>query len=576
MTYVAPVDKTMYLLRSVVEYERVCSTGRYSSASLEMCEAILVEAARLAEQVLVPLNRVGDQCPAELANGIVRCPPGFSDGYRAIADGGWVGVSAPVEFGGMGLPVTLQMAVGEFLSSSGLSLALNPLMTQGQIEALTRHGNDWVRKTFLPKLISGHWTGTMNLTEPQAGSDVGALRCKAVDKGDGTYAITGQKCFISWGDHDLAENICHLVLARRPEAPEGSAGISMFMVPKFLPAQDGSPGTANRLRPLSLEKKLGMHGSPTAVMAFEGATGWLVGKPEKGLSAMFTMMNNARLGVAIQGLGAAEAAVQMSVDFALSRVQGRSGITNGHGTIVDHADVRRMIMRMKVMTDVARALCLDTAVSLDMASATCDREWVDRAAFLTPIAKAFCTEVGCEVADLGIQVHGGAGYVEETGIAQLWRDVRVTRIYEGTNGIQAMDLVGRKLADQGATARNILQEISRIVDDAGNHDGKDLAEVTRALGEAVRAVSECTESMVRNSRSVDRHAGATSYLRALALTLGGSYLLRGVCSGISPGTVAAQAVHYARRILPEVPLLARVAAIGSDDLYRLSARDLAG
>ncbi len=580
MTYRAPVESILFLLRSVLDYREVSATERFRDASDDACAAILGEAAKLSETELAPLNRTGDRQPPELENGVVRCPPGFLEAYRAIADGGWVGISAAPDYGGMGLPVTLQMAVGEMMSSACLALALNPLMTQGQIGALERHGDEPQRRLYLPHLISGAWTGTMNLTEPQAGSDVGALRCRAEPNEDGSHAITGQKSFISWGDHDLAENICHLVLARLPGSPAGTRGISMFIVPKFLPDPNGRPGVRNALGPVSLEKKLGMHGSPTAAMHFDGATGWLVGEPGRGLAAMFTMMNHARLGVAAQGVGVAESATQAATAYALERVQGRSGIEGGSGTILDHADVRRMILQMMTLTRAARAICLDTAISLDMAEATGAESWAARAAFLTPVAKGFCTDAGSEVADLGIQVHGGAGYIEETGVAQYWRDVRVTRIYEGTNGIQAGDLVGRKLDDGGRAARSLLNEVAGTVAVArkmsSGTDAGGLERSARALETAMRAVAVATSRLAAQVHGSHRGAGAAAYLRSVALTLGGHYLLKGALSDLASATDRRLAESFCARLLPEAAMLAEVAGSGSRDLYALSPAELAG
>ncbi|MGR3585140.1 MAG: acyl-CoA dehydrogenase family protein, partial [Pseudooceanicola nanhaiensis] len=346
MPYQAPVSEFRYILDHVVGMDQVAATERFAEATPETVEAILTEAGRLCQDVIAPLNRNGDLDPARLENGVVRTSKGFAEGYKAIAEGGWVGISAPAEFGGMGLPHTLTTVFNDMISAACLSLGLNPLLTQGQIEALEAHAPDWMKQMYLPRLISGEWTGTMNLTEPQAGSDVGALRSKAEPNGDGSYAVTGQKIYISWGDHDFGGNVCHLVLARLPDGAPGTRGISLFMVPKYLPNEDGSLGEANTLKVVSLEHKLGLHGSPTCVMQFDGAKGWLVGEAHKGMAAMFTMMNNARLGVGVQGIGAADGAYQHALAYALDRKQGKTPV-EGTGTIVDHADVRRMLLTMK-------------------------------------------------------------------------------------------------------------------------------------------------------------------------------------------------------------------------------------
>ncbi|MBZ0122713.1 MAG: acyl-CoA dehydrogenase, partial [Roseovarius sp.] len=420
MPYRAPADEFRFLLRHVVGFDQVAATDRFAEATPDTVQAILTEAGRMCEDVLAPLQRQGDLHPARLENGVVRTSPGFADGYRAIADGGWVSIAASPENGGMGLPMALTTAVNEMMSSACLSLQLAPLMTQGQIEALEHHASEEIRRTYLPKLISGQWAGTMNLTEPQAGSDVGALGTRAEPNADGGYAISGQKIFISWGDNDFTENVCHLVLARLPGAVAGTKGISLFLVPKFIPDNTGAPGRRNGVNVVSLEHKMGLHGSPTAVMEYDRATGWLVGGEHDGMRAMFTMMNNARLGVGVQGIGVAEGAFQHALAHATERRQGRSPLPDDKatGAIVDHADVRRMLATMKAETLAARAIALATAVAIDMARATGGAAHAARAAFLTPIAKAFGTRTGIRVADTGVQVHGGMGYIEETGAAQ--------------------------------------------------------------------------------------------------------------------------------------------------------------
>ena len=400
MPFLAPVDEFRFLFDQVVDLAQVTATDRFAEATDDLTSAILLEAGKLSEDILAPLQRPGDLHPARLENGVVRTSPGFAEGYRAIAQGGWIGISADPEHGGMGLPMTVTTAVNEMMSAACLSLQLAPLMSQGQIEALEHHASDAIKELYLPKLISGEWSGTMNLTEPQAGSDVGALTSKADDNGDGTYAVTGQKIYISWGDNDFTENVCHLVLARLPGAPSGTKGISLFLVPRNLPDENGHAGVANALKVVSLEHKMGLHGSPTCVMQYDGATGWLVGAQGGGMAAMFTMMNNARLGVGGQGVGAAEGAYQHALAYALDRKQGK---TQGpSGAIIDHADVRRMLLSMKADIFAARAIALSCAVAIDMTTATQDAEWKARAAFLTPIAKCFGTEVGMDVAHQGV------------------------------------------------------------------------------------------------------------------------------------------------------------------------------
>ena len=373
MSFTSPVAEIRFLLDQVLGYDRLSETETFAEAGSDVTDAILGEVGRLCDGVLAPLNRNGDLTPARLENGVVRSSPGFKDGYKAIADGGWLGIAATPAYGGMGLPQTLNTAMNEMMSGACLALQLCPLLSQGQIEALEHHASDAIKDLYLPKLISGEWTGTMNLTEPQAGSDVGALRTKAVDNGDGSFAITGQKIFITWGDHDVADNVCHLVLARLPDGAPGTRGISLFMVPKLIPDAAGNPGERNSLRVVSLEHKLGIHGSPTCVMSFEGATGWMVGKPNGGMAAMFTMMNNARLGVGAQGIGVAEAAYQHALAYARDRKQGRTPL--GDGAIIDHADVRRMLAVMKAEIFAARAIALDCGLAIDMGKATARDSW---------------------------------------------------------------------------------------------------------------------------------------------------------------------------------------------------------
>ncbi len=570
MPYRAPSDDFIFMFDHVVNQHQVRQTERFGEATDDLTRAILTEAAKLSDDVMAPLQRNGDLTPAKLENGVVRTSPGFADGWKAIAEGGWIGMSADPAHGGMGLPMSLTTAVNDMMAGACLSLQLAPLMSQGQIEAIEHHASDAIKALYLPKLISGEWTGTMNLTEPQAGSDVGALSTRAEDNGDGSYAISGQKIFISWGDHDVASNVCHLVLARLPGAPNGTKGISLFLVPKYLPDADGNPGKRNGVNVVSLEHKLGLHGSPTAVMQFDAATGWLVGPEQGGMAAMFTMMNNARLGVGGQGIGTAEAAYQHALGYALDRKQGRSPVAGGTGTILDHADVRRMLMTMKADIFAARAIALSCAVAIDMAHATGDSDWSARAALLTPITKAFGTDTGIAVAEMGVQVHGGMGFIEETGAAQFSRDVRVTAIYEGTNGIQAMDLVARKMMDGGEAANRLMDEIEADAEAARAH----LPELAEPVWQACESLRETTEWLTAQSDLNTRFAGAVPYLRAFARVLGGHYHLRAAMADPS-GARAKLARFYIRALLPEHAGLLAHTQTGADDLYALSADELA-
>ncbi|MFY2823719.1 acyl-CoA dehydrogenase [Ruegeria sp. MALMAid1280] len=566
MPYRAPISDYELLFRHVVGFDQIAATEKFSEASEDVVGAILTEAGKMCEEVMAPLQRPGDLQPARLENGVLRTSPGYADGWKAIAEGGWIGMSGDPEHGGMGLPMTLTTAVNEMMSAACLSLQLAPLMTQGQIEALEHHASDELKALYLPKMMSGEWAGTMNLTEAQAGSDVGALSSKAEANGDGTYSVTGQKIFISWGDNDFTENVCHLVLARLPDGVPGTKGISLFLVPKYLPDENGNPGVANDLKVVSVEHKMGLHGSPTCVMQYDGAKGWLVGKEHGGMAAMFTMMNNARLGVGGQGVGAAEGAYQHALAYALERKQGRTP----SGTIIDHADVRRMLMTMRADTFAARAIMLANAAAIDMGNATGDAEWSARAALLTPICKAFGTETGMRVSETGVQVHGGMGFIEETGAAQYYRDVRVTAIYEGTNGIQAMDLVARKMMDGGEAASRLLDEIEDHAEEAR----ATMPDLAGPVWEATESLRETTEWIVAQSDMNTRFAGAVPYLHAFARVLGAHYHLKAALAEPN-GSRFKLARYYINALLPEYAGLLAQAQNGAGDLYALSAEELA-
>jgi len=564
MPYQSPVQEMRFLLDKVAGFEAVRATDRFAEATPDMVEAILTEAGKMCDEVLAPLQRAGDLHPAMLDNGVVRTPPGFAEGYRAIAEGGWIGMSAHPDNGGLGLPMTLTNAVNDMMCGACLALQMNPLMTQGQIEALEHHADTEIKAIYLPKLISGDWCGTMNLTEPQAGSDVGALRTRAEPNGDGTYALTGQKIYITWADNDFTENVCHLALARLPDAPKGTRGISLFMVPRRIPDKDGNPGARNSLRVVSLEHKMGLHGSPTAVMDYDGATGWLVGEPQGGMAAMFTMMNNARLGVGTHGIGVAEGAYQQALAHAKDRKQGKTG---GTGAIVEHPDVRRMLATMKADTFAARALAFANAVAIDLGTATDDPAWQARAALLTPITKTFGTETGIRVAELGVQVHGGMGYIEETGAAQYCRDVRVSAIYEGTNGIQAIDLVGRKMSDGGEAAIAMIDEICEGADAAKGA----LPDLARDVYEAAETLRESVEWLGAREMD-DRLAGAVPFLMGFARVLGGHYHLSAARHGDDGHARLAR--FYITRLLPEHAAHLAEARAGAADLMSLTLDDL--
>ncbi len=562
MTYRAQVEDIRFVFDHVAGFGQLRGTEKYAETGEDLTDAVLEGMGKLCEEVIYPTQRDGDLNPAVLENGVVRTSPGFKEAFAAIAEGGWVAVSGPEEYGGMGLPLALTTAFNEMMTSSNMALGLCPLLTQGQCEALEHHASDEIKALYLPKLISGEWTGTMNLTEPQAGSDVGALKSKAVPNGDGTYAITGQKIFITWGDHDFGGNVCHLVLARLPDGVAGTKGISLFMVPKYIPDADGNPGVANDLKVVSLEHKMGIHGSPTAVMQFDGAKGWLVGEPHKGMAAMFTMMNNARLGVGAQGVGAAEGAYQKALEYAKERQQ--------FGPIVNHADVRRMLLSMKADTFAARSIVMSCAVALDMAAATGAENWKARAALLTPIAKAFATDVGIDVAEQGVQVHGGMGFIEETGAAQFSRDVRITAIYEGTNGIQAMDLVGRKMMDGGEAANELIDEIEAHAETARAA----MPELAEPVWQACESLREAVEWLVSQTDMNTRFAGSVPFTRAFARVLGGHCHLKAAMAEGGEGARSKLARFYIRRLLPEHESLLVYAMAGADDLYSFSLDEM--
>lgn len=491
--YKAPVKDMNFVLEHIADMPGLAQLPGFEDASSDMVAAILDEAGRVASEVLSPLNVVGDETGVQLQGNEVPTPTGFKEAYQAFAEGGWGSLQFDPEYGGQGLPYSLSIPVMEMWQSANMSWGLCPLLSQGAVEAIDASASDLLKQAYLPRMISGEWTGTMNLTEPNAGSDLSVVRSKAVPDGD-HYLIKGQKIFITWGEHDMAENIVHLVLARLPGADPGVRGISLFLVPKFLVNDDGSLGERNDCAAVSLEHKLGIHASPTCVMSFgdnAGAIGYLIGEEGKGLACMFKMMNNARLAVGLQGVAISERAYQHALEYAGERTQGRAVGFDEAGAILRHADVRRMLLTMKVLTEAGRAITYDACASLDRAHRSSEvstkKQQAARAALLTPIVKGWCTEVSQEVTSLGVQVHGGMGFIEETGAAQHFRDARILPIYEGTNGIQALDLVGRKILFDGGEALNaLLDEMRQVVVDsdsskAHKQDGERLAEAISAL-----------------------------------------------------------------------------------------------
>ncbi|GMV61205.1 MAG: acyl-CoA dehydrogenase [Parvibaculum sp.] len=579
MTYRPPVRDMAYLLNEVAGLKHLLGAGPFADVSADLVEAVMEEGAKLAAEVLAPLNRSGDAEGAKLKNDGVSVPSGFADAYRKWVEGGWGSLAASPDFGGQGLPVALSVAMQEMWNAACMSFGLCPILSQGAIEALTAHGTDEQKALYLAKLISGEWTGTMNLTEPQAGSDLNALKAKAIPQGDGTYRITGTKIFITYGDHDMAENIVHLVLARLPDAPAGTRGISLFLVPKFLVNADGSLGARNDAYCIGLEEKLGIHGSPTCVMSYGengGAVGTLIGEENRGLACMFTMMNNARLLVGTQGVAIAEAACQHALAYAKERKQGRplgSDLPVGEmAPIIEHPDIRRMLLTMKAMTEASRALCYATAVAIDGAHAGGSEEKrraaQARADLLTPIAKSFSTDAGVETASIGVQIHGGMGFIEETGAAQFLRDARILPIYEGTNGIQAIDLVTRKLPlGNGDVARAFIAEMRDTAKEARSSNDKVMTGIGAALDDALDTLDKVTDYMLANLKSSpnDCLAGATPYLRLFGTAAGGHYLTRAAMgNGASARREIAQ--FYAANVLPAVHGLLAPATAGAESL----------
>jgi len=581
MTFSPPLSEIAAALR-------LADTGAHPILADVPVDDILAEAGRFAAGVLAPLNRAGDREGVAFRDGLVSTAPGWREAYERFAAGGWTGVSAPEAHGGQGLPVMIEMAVQELWNAGNAAFAVGPMLTVGAIEAIAAHGPDALKALYLPKLVSGAWTATMNLTEPQAGSDLALLAARAEPAGEGRYRISGQKIFITYGDHDLAPNIVHLVLARLPDAPAGTGGISLFLVPKFLPDADGEPGIRNAVAAVGIERKLGLHGSPTCTMAYDGATGFLLGEENRGLACMFTMMNLARLSVGIQGVGVAERAWQAALAYARERRQGRAPGTPGPGPdpIVRHPDVQVMLMRMASLVAAARALCHACAHAIDMSRAGPEPEraaWADRASLLTPLAKAYATDVGVEVAALGVQVHGGAGYIEETGAAQHLRDARIFPIYEGTNGIQAVDLVARKLAlGGGAAVTAVTAELAAIAESLGRSPLDSRRTMQAPLAAAIAELRAATAFLAEawaGGRRAAALAGASAYLRLFATALAGGLLAEGALAagnGAAGGAAFAKAAFFAQTVLPEAQALAAVATGAGLALDAGSADVLAG
>ncbi|BDZ53211.1 acyl-CoA dehydrogenase [Agromyces marinus] len=580
----SPVADLMYALEHVVGYERVAQLPGFEHADLDTVAEVLGEVGDFMAEVVAPTNRAGDLEGAHLnADGTVTTPTGFKEAYSAYVDAGWGSVPLPEEYGGGGFPRTIGLAIQELTTTANMAFALAPLLTQGAIEALLHYGTDEQKQAWLPKMVSGEWAGTMNLTEPHAGSDVGALTTKAVKRADGTYGITGQKIFITFGEHDLSEQIVHLVLARTPDAPAGTRGISIFIVPKFLVNDDGSLGERNAVKAVGVEHKMGIHGSPTCVLSYEDATGYLVGEENFGMRIMFVMMNSARLSVGMQGLAVAERAYQQSLDYATQRIQGRAIGAAEESPIIDYPDVRRMLMTQKAYIAALRRMTLLDAVYTDISTHHSDAATRERAAevvgLLTPICKAFGTDLGNELTSLALQIHGGSGFIEEAGAAQHYRDVRIAAIYEGTNGIQAADLVGRKLGIRGgASFLEFIAEM-RGLDAELATAGDDFASIRSSLTAGLDALEQTTAWMLRTGVD-DPHsvlAGSSPYLRIWGLVVGGWLMAKSALAGRELGDDpigASQlplARFYAEQLLPAASGLAAAATAGSRDLFALDA-----
>ena len=590
-TYKAPVDDALFLLNDVFHIDRYGNLPGFSDASPDVVEAVLREAAKFSEEVLTPLNRVGDKEGCKrAADGSVTTPTGFKDAYKQIIDGGWIGISVPAEYGGQGLPATMTVMVNEFLCSANMAFAMYPGLTQGAIAALLVHASDALKKKYLPKMVEGVWTGTMNLTEPHCGTDLGLLRAKAVKQSDGSYKITGTKIFISAGEHDLSQNIIHLVLARIEGAPAGTKGISLFVAPKFLVKDDGSIGARNAITCGSIEEKMGIHGNSTCVMNYDGATGWLIGEENRGLNAMFTMMNEARLGVGVQGLALSEVAYQNAAIYARERLQGRAISGTKYpdkpaDPIIVHPDVRRTLMTIRAFNEAARALVMWTALKSDIAHRSDnekDRKSADdHMGLLTPVIKGVLTDGGFANAVMAQQVYGGHGYIAEHGMEQFVRDARIAQIYEGANGIQALDLVGRKLGKHGGRAiMAFFNEVQTYLKERTNNDAMNV--YLKPLGQSLAHLQEASMWFMQNAMAKPDNAGAGSYdyMHLFGLVaLGYMWCLIAEAALARKGNGAAPAMDaklvtarfFMDRLLPETATrLARIKA-GADSTMELPA-----
>jgi len=584
MSFRAPVDDITFMAK-VFGLDALENDGLAPEIADGLAETILEEAGKFATDRIAPLNTVGDTIGSQFVNGTVTTPPGWKDTYTDWAQGGWNGLTADPEFGGQGLPHLLRIGCSEMWTSASMAFMLGPMLTSGAIDALSAHGSAELKAKFLDKLISGEWMGTMNLTEPQAGSDVGALKTKAERHDDGTYRIRGQKIYITYGDHDLTDNIIHLVLARLPDAPAGTRGISLFLVPKILVNEDGSLGQPNDVRCAGVEEKLGIHGSPTCTMVYgdhDGAVGYLIGEENRGLNCMFTMMNAARLEVGLQGVAIGERAYQLAYAYASERKQGRVSQAKNHepSAIISHPDVKRMLMIMRAKTDAARAICYLTAAAIDRSHRETDPAKrlaaEERAALLTPIAKSWSTDIGVEVASLGIQIHGGMGFIESSGAAQHLRDARIAPIYEGTNGIQAIDLLTRKLTLSNGNAVNaLIKDFTDILDRAEKSNRPGLGKTVERLSNALNALERATMWMLQHLRDNPDMAlaSATPYQTLFGVTAGGIALVSAAIKDTSQTSERREIIarFFAEQIAPEVTALEQTVTDGASVFQAIDA-----
>ena len=589
--YQAPLKEMQFVINELADLPRISALPVFEDATPDLVEAVLEQAGILANEVFSPLNQPGDEHGTFIENGEVVSPPGFADAYRQFVENGWQGIAKPPEFEGQGLPFLVHSCVSEMWNSANLSLALCPLLTSGAIEAIHTHATDELKQQYLCKMISGEWSGTMNLTEPQAGTDLAAVRTRAERDGD-KYRIKGQKIYITWGEHQLADNIIHLVLARLPDAPEGVKGISLFLVPKFLPDADGNPGERNDLKVVSVESKLGIHASPTCVMSYgdnEGAIGYLVGEEHNGLACMFTMMNNARLEVGMQGVSLSERAYQRALAYARERVQGYAHGQQGRVAIIHHPDVRRMVMQMRAITEAGRAMAYVTAAETDLAhhaESGEDPSWHQRRVDLfVPIVKGWCTEMAQEVTYLGVQIHGGMGFIEETGAAQYMRDARIVTIYEGTTGIQALDLMGRKIMrDKGRAIGEYIAELRDFEKSLAAHTG-DINRIAEQFSQALNHLEDTTQWFLQNAFEKPHLAGAVgnNFQLLIGNVAGGWLMARAAIAAqtaIENGSTdrfyvnkIRTALFFAEQVLPRCDSLSRIVKSGDNSIMAIGADD---